>query len=124
MSRWVAPPPRRSTCCAARWRTGSCSDPRATPPMTEAGSSALDAAWGHLPTSREATANLGSFTRARIERVITLLVGPGSLFIGAQAVFASFGPGDERPGWSVDRKSVVLGTSVLVGVDPGVRCRL
>lgn len=76
--------------------------------MTEAGSSALDAAWGHLPSSREATENLGSFTRARIERVITLLVGPGSLFIGAQAVFASFGPGDERPGWHVPMVLVVF----------------
>ncbi|KAA9153102.1 ATP-binding protein [Microbacterium lushaniae] len=67
--------------------------------MVEAGRSVLEAAWGRLPTSREATENLGSFTRARIERVITLLVGPGSLILGAQAVFASFGPGDERPGW-------------------------
>lgn len=63
------------------------------------GRAVLDAAWGRIPHSRETTENLGSFTRARIERVITLLVGPGSLVLGAQALVAAFGPGDERPGW-------------------------
>lgn len=67
--------------------------------MADADRSVLEAAWGHIPNTREATENLGSFTRARIERVIRLVVGPGSVIIGAQAFFAAFGPGDERPGW-------------------------
>lgn len=69
--------------------------------MADAGRSVLDAAWGHIPHSRETSDALGSFTRTRIERVITLLVGPGCLVLGAQAFVAAFGPGDERPGWHV-----------------------
>jgi signal transduction histidine kinase len=67
--------------------------------MAENGRAVLDAAWGRIPHSRETNEDFGSFTRARIERVITLLVGPGSLILGAQALVAAFGPGDERPGW-------------------------
>lgn len=69
--------------------------------MAEAGRAVLDAAWGHIPHSRETSAGLGEFTRTRIERVITLLVGPGCLVLGAQAFIAAFGPGDEQPGWRV-----------------------
>lgn len=69
--------------------------------MADSGRSVLDAAWGRIPHSRETTENLGSFTRARIERLITLLAGPICLVLGAQAFVAALGPGDERPGWHV-----------------------
>lgn len=67
--------------------------------MADADRSVLDAAWGHIPHTRENTDELGSFTRSRIERVITLSVGPGCLVLGAQSAVAAFGPGDEQPGW-------------------------
>ncbi|MFG6403871.1 MULTISPECIES: sensor histidine kinase [unclassified Microbacterium] len=69
--------------------------------MADTGASVLDEAWGRIPHTRETTDGFGSFTRTRIERVITLLVGPGSVVIGGQAFFAAFGPGEERPGWHV-----------------------
>ena len=56
-------------------------------------------AWGHIPQSRETTAGLGSFTRRRIERIIAIIVGAGSLALGAQAFFAALGPSEELPGW-------------------------
>ena len=59
----------------------------------------LDEAWGHIPQSRETTAGLGSFTRRRIERIISITAGLGSLVLGAQAFIAALGPGDELPGW-------------------------
>ncbi|MGP3535497.1 sensor histidine kinase [Microbacterium sp. RD1] len=76
--------------------------------MADGGRSVLEAAWGHIPQSREATETLGAFTRTRIERVITLLVGPGCLALGAQALVAAFGPGDERAGWHVPLVLVVF----------------
>ncbi len=67
--------------------------------MAEGDRSVLDAAWGRVPHSREATENLGTFTRARIERVIRVLVAFGCLALGTQAFVAALGPADERPGW-------------------------
>ena len=66
---------RRSTFSAARWRTAS-SPSRATekvPVVSEPESTRaiLDDAWGHIPQTRETTAGLGSFTRLRIERIIS-----------------------------------------------------
>jgi len=61
----------------------------------------LDDAWGHIPQTRETTAGLGSFTRLRIERIISIVVGLGSVALGAQAFFAALGPGQESPGWHV-----------------------
>ena len=49
----------------------------------------LDDAWGHIPQTRETTAGLGSFTRLRIERIISVVVGLGSLALGAQAFFTA-----------------------------------
>lgn len=69
--------------------------------MADADRSVLDAAWGHIPHTRENRDELGSFTRRRIERVITLCVGPGCLVLGAQSAIAAFGPGDEQPGWHI-----------------------
>lgn len=76
--------------------------------MSDIGGSALDAAWGHIPHSRENAVGLGSFTRTRIERVITLLVGPGCLVLGAQAFIAAAGPGDERAGLHVPMVAAVF----------------
>lgn len=67
--------------------------------MADTPRSVLDDAWGRIPHTREAQADPGSFTQTRIERVITLIVGPGALVLGAQAFVAAFGPGDEAPGW-------------------------
>jgi signal transduction histidine kinase len=59
----------------------------------------LDSAWGHIPHSRESTAGIGSFTRTRVERIITLVAAFGSLVLGLQAFLTALGPGEERPGW-------------------------
>lgn len=60
----------------------------------------LDNAWGHIPHSRETTAGLGSFTRLRIERIISLVVGLGSLALGAQAFAAALTqPAQESSVW-------------------------
>ncbi|MDY0908971.1 sensor histidine kinase [Microbacterium sp. CFBP9034] len=61
----------------------------------------LDSAWGHIPHSREATSGIGSFTRTRVERIITLVAGFGSLVLGTQAFLSALGPDEERPGWHV-----------------------
>ena len=58
----------------------------------------LDDAWGHIPQTRETTAGLGSFTRLRIERIISLVVGLGSLVLGTQAFLAALGAGPGEPG--------------------------
>ncbi|MDQ1122992.1 sensor histidine kinase [Microbacterium trichothecenolyticum] len=67
--------------------------------MADTPRSVLDDAWGRIPHSRETQGDSGSFTQTRIERVLTLLVGPGALVLGAQAFAAAFGTGDEAPGW-------------------------
>lgn len=59
----------------------------------------LDEAWGHIPQTRESTAGIGSFTRTRVERIITLVAGLGSLILGAQALVIALGPADETAGW-------------------------
>jgi signal transduction histidine kinase len=65
----------------------------------DAPTSVLDNAWGHIPQTRESTAGIGSFTRTRVERIIQLVAGFGSLALGAQAFIFALGPADERPGW-------------------------
>lgn len=60
---------------------------------------ALDSAWGHIPHSREATAGIGSFTRTRVERIISLVAGFGSLVLGTQAFLTALGPAYERQAW-------------------------
>lgn len=66
---------------------------------SEAQRSVLEEAWGRIPHSRESRDDPGSFTQKRIERVLTLFVGPASLALGAQALVAAFGRADEREGW-------------------------
>lgn len=60
---------------------------------------ALDDAWGHISQVRASKSSLGSFTRRRIERVVTLAVGIGSVILGGQALAAAFGPYQELPAW-------------------------
>jgi signal transduction histidine kinase len=67
----------------------------------ETPSAVLDDAWGHIPQTRESTAGIGSFTRTRVERIISLVAGFGSLVLGAQAFFNAFGSEDELPGWQI-----------------------
>jgi signal transduction histidine kinase len=69
----------------------------------------LDAAWGTIPQTRESAANLGSFTRTRVERIISLIVAIGCLALGTQSFTTALGSVDERPGWK-------LGLGVLVFV--------
>jgi signal transduction histidine kinase len=61
----------------------------------------LDDAWGHIPQTRETTAGLGSFTRLRIERIISLVVSLGSLALGTQAFLFALLPYQENPAWHV-----------------------
>jgi signal transduction histidine kinase len=65
----------------------------------EAPTAVLDDAWGHIPQTRESTAGIGSFTRTRVERIISLVAGFGSLALGTQAFLIALGPPDEAPGW-------------------------
>jgi len=67
----------------------------------ESARAVLDGAWGHFPHTREMTAGLGSFTRLRIERIIAIVVGLGSLVLGTQAFLAALGPPQESPAWHV-----------------------
>jgi signal transduction histidine kinase len=62
----------------------------------------LDDAWGHIPQTRETTAGLGSFTRLRIERIIAVVVGLGSLALGMQALLTALTqPPQESSLWHV-----------------------
>jgi signal transduction histidine kinase len=62
----------------------------------------LDDAWGHIPQTRETTAGLGSFTRLRIERIIAVVVGLGSLARGIQALLTALTvPPQESSLWHV-----------------------
>lgn len=69
--------------------------------MAEAEKSVLDAAWGRIPHSRESQDEQGSFTRSRIERVINLIAGCGSLVLGAQAFATALGSTEEATEWHV-----------------------
>lgn len=58
----------------------------------------LGDAWGRIPHTRETTEGLGTFTRTRIERIITLVVGFGCLALGAQAFVAALAGGSGETG--------------------------
>jgi len=85
----------------------------------------LDDAWGHIPHSRETTAGLGSFTRLRIERILSLVVALGGLALGAQAFLNALGPYQETPQWHVPlmlMTFVPLGAMLLAcAIGRGVR---
>lgn len=80
----------------------------------EGPASILDSAWGHIPHTRESTAGIGSFTRTRVERIITLAAGFGSLVLGAQAFVTALGPSDERPGWHEPLMIIVFGALAVM----------
>lgn len=61
----------------------------------------LDDAWGHIPQTRENTAGIGSFTRTRVERIISLMAGIAFLVFGTQSFLAALGPAAEREGWHI-----------------------
>ncbi|NNH03383.1 ATP-binding protein [Microbacterium ulmi] len=42
---------------------------------------------------------MGSFTRIRVERIISVAAGLGSLVLGAQALVTALGPSEELPAW-------------------------
>ncbi len=67
--------------------------------MTNESAAILDEAWGHIPQSRESSDEIGTFTRMRVERIISVAAGVGSLALGAQAIVAALGSNPERPGW-------------------------
>jgi signal transduction histidine kinase len=91
----------------------------------DAPTSILDDAWGHIPQTREATAGIGSFTRTRVERIISLVAGLGSLALGTQAFITALGPEDERAGWHTPLMIVVFVPLVAMilacMIDRGVR---
>ena len=68
----------------------------------------LDGAWGQIPHTRESTAGIGSFTRTRVERIIQIVAGLGSLTLGVQAFITALGPEDERPGWHLPLVTLVF----------------
>lgn len=75
----------------------------------------LDTAWAQIPHSREATAGIGSFTRARVERIISLVAGGfGSLILGMQSLITALGPSDERPGWHAGLMIAVFGSLAIM----------
>lgn len=61
---------------------------------------ALSDAWARIPQTRSVRDGLGAFTRARIERIIHLVVALGCLALGAQAfIVALTQPAPELPAW-------------------------
>ena len=80
----------------------------------EASSTVLDNAWGQIPSSRESTSGIGSFTRTRVERIMALVAGLGSMILGAQALVSALGPPVTLPGWDLPYKVVIFGTLALM----------
>jgi signal transduction histidine kinase len=75
----------------------------------------LDTAWGQIPHSPQATAGIGSFTRSRVERIISLVGGAFSpLVLGLQAFLTGLGSTDERPGWHEGLMISVFGTLAVM----------
>ncbi|WP_396668675.1 sensor histidine kinase [Microbacterium sp. R86528] len=62
-------------------------------------SSMLDGAWEQIPSTREATQGIGSFTRTRVERIITFAAGLGSLVLGLQSFLFAIDSTDQLPQW-------------------------
>jgi len=65
----------------------------------EGSSAILAEAWGHIPQSREATAGIGSFTRQRVERIIALVAGVGSLIVFVQAFLTALSQTESLGQW-------------------------
>ena len=78
--------------------------------MAADGQTVLDTAWAQIPRSREASSGTGSFTRSRVERIISIATAAGSVIIGTQAFLIALGSTQERPEWDVPLMIVVFGT--------------
>lgn len=75
----------------------------------------LDTAWGQIPHSPQTTAGVGSFTRSRVERIISLVAGGfGSLILGVQAFLTALGSTDERAGWHAALMISVFGSLTVM----------
>ncbi|WP_200826325.1 sensor histidine kinase [Microbacterium timonense] len=74
----------------------------------------LGSAWARIPHSPQVTTGIGSFTRARVERIIALAAGIGSLIIGAQAFFAALGSSDAEAGWYLILMVTVFGSLAVM----------
>lgn len=82
--------------------------------MTDARQSILDEAWGLIPQTHETTAGTGSFTRTRVERIISIAIGLGSLALGAQALLTALGSTDENPGWHLPLMVAIFAPLLLM----------
>jgi signal transduction histidine kinase len=70
------------------------------PVTSDSARAILGDAWGRIPHTHDAADGFGTFTRTRIERILTLAVGLGSLVLGLQAFLIALGAGiaDEADG--------------------------
>ncbi len=76
---------------------------------------ALDTAWGQIAHPRDARSGVGSFTRSRVDRIITIAAGIGSLILGVQAFLTALSaPGDERAGWHEPLMVAVFGPLAIM----------
>ncbi|WP_019179472.1 ATP-binding protein [Microbacterium yannicii] len=77
-------------------------------------SAVLDTAWAQIPRSREATSSTGSFTRSRVERIISIAAASGSVLIGTQSFLAALASTAERPEWRLPLMIVVFGALAVM----------
>lgn len=75
---------------------------------TAADRAVLDEAWGLIPQARERTQGEGSFTRARVDRIITIAAAFGSLALGTLTFLNSLTGAYAAAGWDRMLLSVVL----------------
>lgn len=61
------------------------------PVTSDSARAILGDAWGRIPHTHDAADGFGTFTRTRIERILTLAVGLGSLVLGLQAFLVALG---------------------------------
>lgn len=73
---------------------------------------ALDEAWGHIPHTVASTVGVGTFTRARVERNLSIVSGVGALGLGLQSFFTALGTDDG----SAMHLSLMLLTFVPLGI--------
>ncbi|MEZ3159417.1 ATP-binding protein [Microbacterium sp. BWT-B31] len=69
--------------------------------MADSSRGALDRAWGQIPSAHGSTSGLGSFTRRRINRAMSLVVALGCLALGLQAFLAALVSDDMTDSWRV-----------------------
>lgn len=82
--------------------------------MAGDGQTVLDTAWAQIPRSREATSGIGTFTRSRVERIISIATASGSVIIGTQAFLIALGSTQERAEWHLPLMVVVFGTLAVM----------